>query len=43
MINLYHNWKNDTLHLKGENAKKMVKTHFAWSAILPQFDSLYGI
>ena len=43
MINLYHNWKNNTLHLKGENAKKMVKTHFAWSAILPQFDSLYGI
>ncbi|HLO56283.1 MAG TPA: glycosyltransferase [Saprospiraceae bacterium] len=43
LMTLYAEWQKNKLLPKGENAKIMVKTHFAWSAILPQFDEMYGI
>nr|HMU04369.1 hypothetical protein [Saprospiraceae bacterium] len=43
LMTLYTEWQKNKLLHKGENAKNMVKTHFAWSAILPQFDEMYGI
>ncbi len=43
LLSLYTEWQQNQLRTKGENAKSMVKTHFAWSNILPQFDEMYGI
>ncbi len=43
MMTLHNEWNKNLLSQIGENGKLMVKKHFAWSTILPQFDIMYGI
>lgn len=39
---MYDLWAEGKLGAKGINASHMVKNHFAWETILPQFDVMYA-